>query len=561
MLHKLLVVLSVVFYASTPLSQECPTWPSERARDEVTRLQEAVNRWDDHYHRLGVSLVADDIYDQSRQRLKHLQSCFDLAEVARPLASARGPISHPVVHTGVEKLVDDQAVTRWMQGKQHIWIQPKVDGVAVSLVFRQGRLVQLLSRGDGVQGHDWSHHITALGNITRQLPEPMDLTLQGELYWRLDGHVQSIAGGLGARGKVAGLMARKQLSAAQGAGIGLFVWDWPQGPHTQAERLARLASLGFADSQRFSAAITTQAEAAHWRQHWYDNALPFATDGVILRQDSRPPAERWRANSPYWIAAWKYPFSQALAEVREVHFRVGRTGKVTPVVQLQPVILDDRRITQVSLGSLARWQALDIRPGDQVAISLAGLTIPRLEQVVHRSAQRPEVHPPADGQFHALSCWQASAGCEEQFIARLTWLSSKQGLHMPRVGAATWLDLVQAGHVNTLADWLALSREQLSQLPGISTARAEALMQSFDSARERPFEQWLRALGIPAPRHVELGFDWSALAPRTTGQWLNVSGVGTTRAGQLQAFFTHPHVQALAEQLQAHNIQGFQRIH
>ncbi|MEG1040842.1 MAG: NAD-dependent DNA ligase LigB [Pseudomonas sp.] len=560
MLHKLLVLLSVVFYLCTPFAQACPAWPSDRARDEVVRLQEAISRWDDHYHRLGVSLVADELYDQSRQRLQHLQGCFGLTDTASPLASARGQISHPVVHTGVEKLVDDQAAARWMQSKQHIWIQPKVDGVAVSLIYRQGQLVQLLSRGDGVQGHDWSHHIPALGGITRQLPQPLDLTLQGELYWRLDAHVQSSAGGLGARGTIAGLMARKQLSAAKGAGIGLFVWDWPQGPDTQVERLARLAALGFADSQRFSVAISNPAEAAHWRQHWYDTALPFATDGVILRQDSRPPAERWRANAPYWIAAWKYPLRQALAEVRAVHFRIGRTGKVTPVVQLQPFTLDDRRITQVSLGTLARWQTLDIRPGDQVAVSLAGLTIPRLEQVVHRSAERPAVHPPASGRFHSLSCWQASPECEEQFIARLTWLSSKQGLNMPKLGAATWRELVQAGQVKTLADWLALNRDQLSELPGISTTRADALVRSFQSARERPFSQWLHALGVPAPRHLALHPDWPSLATRTVDQWSRETGIGATRAKHLQAFFTHPHVQSLAEQLLVHGIQGFHRV-
>ncbi|MGH8379551.1 NAD-dependent DNA ligase LigB [Pseudomonas sp.] len=561
MLLKLLVYLLVALYLSTTHAEECPAWPIDRARNKTGQLRETLAKWDEHYHSLGISLVPDELYDQSRQRLKYLQDCFNLKNVDNPLASARGPIAHPITHTGVEKLADDQAVAQWMQGKQNVWIQPKVDGVAVSLVFRQGKLLQLLSRGDGVQGHDWSRHIPYLSGVTRQLPQPLDLTLQGELYWRLDGHVQSAAGGLNVRGTVAGLMARKQLSAEQGAGIGLFVWDWPEGPTTQTERLARLAELGFPDSQRYSVAIVTHDEAAHWRQHWYRSPLPFATDGVILRQDSRPPAERWRANAPYWIAAWKHPFAQAMAEVREVHFRVGRTGKVTPVLQLQSVMLDDRRITQVSLGSLARWQSLDIRPGDQVAISLAGLTIPRLEHVVHRSVHRPLVHPPASGRFHPLSCWQASPGCEEQFTARLTWLSGKQGLDMPRVGVATWRNLVQAGLVSTLADWLALTSEQIRQLPGFSAASAERLLQGFESARARPFQQWLHALGIPAPRSAELGLDWHSLAARTADQWSSEAGVGTARAEQLLAFFSHPQVQALAEQLLDQGIEGFQSDH
>ncbi|MBH3430576.1 NAD-dependent DNA ligase LigB [Pseudomonas alkylphenolica] len=557
MLFKLLASLLATACLSTAQAQTCPAWSVDRAQREISQLGETVSRWDVHYHGQGISLVPDELYDQSRQRLKHLQACFNRKASDTPLASARGPVAHPVPHTGVHKLADEHAVARWMQGKQHIWIQPKVDGVAVSLIFREGRLKQLLSRGDGTHGHDWSRHIPSLGGITRELPQPLDLTLQGELYWRLDAHVQSSAGGLGARGTVAGLMARKQLSRAQGAGVGLFVWDWPAGPNTQAERVARLSALGFADSERYSVAINNSAEAAHWRQRWYGTALPFATDGVILRQDSRPPAERWRTNAPYWVAAWKHPFSQVLAEVRQVHFKVGRTGKITPVVQLQPVVLDDRRITHVSLGSVARWQALDIRPGDQVSISLAGLTIPRLENVVHRSTVRQQVQPPNQGQFHALSCLQASPGCEEQFIARLTWLSSKQGLDLPHVGAGAWRNLVQTGLVTSLSDWLTLTGEQLQPLPGFNTASAEQLMQRVDLARTRPFQQWLRALGVPVPRNLELRSDWPTLATMTASQWSGEPGIGATRAKQLEAFFTHPKLAAVAEQLGVQGIEGF----
>jgi DNA ligase (NAD+) len=72
------------------------------------------------------------------------------------------------------------------------------------------------------------------------------------------------------------------------------------------------------------------ADAERWREHWYRSPLPFASDGIVLRQEQRPPAERWQAKPPYWIAAWKYPFAQALAEVRKVHFKIGRTGRITP---------------------------------------------------------------------------------------------------------------------------------------------------------------------------------------------------------------------------------------
>ncbi|MDH0303865.1 MULTISPECIES: NAD-dependent DNA ligase LigB [unclassified Pseudomonas] len=553
------LLLLLLFFPWLPAgARTCPDWPEERAHKEVRQLRLTLARWDDHYHRQGVALVADELYDQSRQRLQDLQACSALPDTGdNPLASARGTVAHPVAHTGVGKLADEQAVRRWLHGRQEVWIQPKVDGVAVSLIYRQGRLVRLLSRGDGTQGHDWSRHIAVLGSVVRQLPQPLDTVFQGELYWRLDDHVQVEAGGANARSVIAGLLARRQLTEEQGAGIGLFVWDWPDGPDTQAERLARLAALGFSDSQRLSVAIDGFDDAAYWRQHWYRHALPFATDGVILRQGSRPPARRWRAQAPYWIAAWKYPLRQVLAQVRDVHFRIGRTGRITPLLQLEPVTVDDRRIGQVSLGSLARWQRLDIRPGDQVAVSLAGLTIPRLESVVHRSPVRPAVPAPDPAAHHPLSCWTASAACQQQFLARLTWLSGKQGLDMPGTGPGLWKTLLDSGRVTTLADWLKLERDDLLGVPGIARARADQLLQAFELGRRQPFERWLRGMGLPAPASVRLEMDWSTLASRNIEQWLAEPGVGPGRAGQLQAFFANEQVQALALQLRAHAIEGF----
>ena len=553
-----ILLMLLLFLSSTAQAFECPAWPPTRAQMEVSQLRETLDRWDDQYHRLGESPIPDELYDQSRQRLLGLQRCFAIERELDSLASARGPVAHPVAHTGVEKLPDDKAVNRWLAGKQGVWLQPKVDGVAATLIYRQGRLVRLLSRGNGIHGHDWSRHLAVLGSINQELPQPLDLVLQGELYLRLEGHVQGQAGSSNARGGVAGLLARKQLSREQGAGIGLFVWDWPKGPDNQAERLAQLAALGFPDSQQYSVAINTTDEAEYWRQHWYRTPLPFATDGVILRQDSRPAAERWQANTPYWIAAWKYPFAQALAEVRDVHFRIGRTGRITPLLKLQPVSLDDRRISQVSLGSIARWQALDIRPGDQVAISLAGLTIPRFDQVVHRAVERQPLPVPDLEHYGPHTCWQASEGCEEQFIARLVWLGGKQGLALPGIGPGTWRRLVEAGLVTSLTDWLALDTAQLETVPGISEKSATQLRRSFDIAHSRPFAQWLRGLGVPTPAQVPKGENWLTLASRSNSDWQALPGIGATRADQLAMFFSNAQVQGIATLLGALGVDGFE---
>ncbi|MBV7571550.1 NAD-dependent DNA ligase LigB [Pseudomonas sp. PDM32] len=536
---------------------ECPDWPSERALKEVGRLQQQIDLWDDSYHRQGQSLVADELYDQSRARLTQWRQCFNLNPPADPLRTARGTLPHPIAHTGLGKLHDRPSVEKWLRDRVDVWAQPKIDGVAVTLVYRNGLLTQAISRGDGESGQDWTTPARQIPAIPQQLSEPRDLLVQGELYWRLTDHAQARAGSLNARATVAGLMARKVLSTEQAAGIDLFVWDWPQGPASTPTQAAALTALGFPSTTAYSQPIASVSDAERWREHWYRASLPFASDGIVLRQNQRPAAERWQARPPYWAIAWKYPFAQALAEVRQVHFKIGRTGRITPVLELTPVTLDDRQIKRVSVSSLQRWRAMDIRPGDQVAISLAGLTIPRLDDVVLRSSERVELTVPKAADFHSLSCWQPTPGCEGQFLARLTWLSGKQGLALPNVGPGTWEKLLATGRLNGVLDWLTLDAQELATIDGFGERSATRLADSFNQARQRPFAHWLKALGLPPAGPVPLGDSWQTLAQRDIEQWRAEVGIGPGRAAQLSAFFRDPQVLALSETLRETGIDGF----
>ncbi|WP_438302090.1 NAD-dependent DNA ligase LigB [Pseudomonas sp. NMS19W] len=536
---------------------DCPTWPADRARSEITALQQQIDQWDDAYHREGRSLIADELYDQSRIRIGEWRQCFKLPSPSKPLRTAAGPVAHPIAHTGLDKLHDATDIEAWLRDRKDVWAQPKVDGVAVTLIYRAGRLQQAISRGDGVRGQDWTASAQKINAIPRQLTQPLDLSVQGELYWQLNDHIQARAGSANARATVAGLMGRKDLSAEQATGIGLFVWDWPLGPNSLKERITTLATLGFATTEPYSQPVSGLADAQQWRDHWYRSPLPFASDGIVLRQSQRPAAERWQARSPYWAVAWKYPFAQALADVRKVDFKVGRTGRITPVLELAPVMLDDRQIRRVSVSSLKRWQELDIRPGDQVAISLAGLTIPRLDSVVLRSTERVELNVPLASDFHPLSCWQPTPGCESQFLARLIWLGGKQGLALPHVGRGTWEKLLDTGRLNNLLDWLALDEPELAKIAGLGERSSARLLHSFHSARQRPFTQWLKALGLPPTGQATLADSWQALAQRNTEQWQAEPGIGPGRAAQLSAFFRDPQVLALSETLRAAGIDGF----
>ncbi|MBB3143332.1 NAD-dependent DNA ligase LigB [Halomonas organivorans] len=555
------LVLLVWLFAGPLLAADCPNWPAPRAERELTALHERLSAWNDAYRRDGASPVSDAVYDQASARMAAWRRCFpgQASAVGPPRTGPAGDIPHPIAQTGLAKLADEDAVRAWLARRGDVWLQPKVDGVAVTLVYEAGRLIRAISRGDGESGQDWTTRMRRLPAVPERLPAsaPARMVLQGELYRRLDGHVQAEAGSAGARSAVAGWLARARLTDDRAAEIGFFAWAWPDGPASMPPRLAGLEAMGFADTAQWSRQVDTLDEVRRLRETWYHAPLPFATDGVVLKRGRRPPGRRWMAEPPGWAAAWKYPPREALAEVRGVEFRVGRTGRITPLLHLMPVTLDGRTLRRVSVGSLERWEALDIRPGDRVVVALAGLTIPRLEGVAWRGAERPAVTPPSPADYHALSCWHPEAGCEGQFLERLAWLSGDEALDIAGLGPGTWRALVEAGLVDGLLDWLTLDPSRLAEAHGIGVVRARRLAERFSSARQRPFAAWLEALGPPPGWEAGRTRDWATLAGRSEAEWRTLPGVGPARAAELVAFFADPEVEVLAGRLEAAGITGF----
>ena len=548
-------------WLAAPCPAACPAWSAQRASQELQALHDQLDGWNHAYRTEGRSPVDDAIYDQALQRYEGWRACFP-AQAPSPLAhlaDATGPARTPVAQTGLAKLHDAAAVQAWMdaRGGRDLWVQPKADGVAVTLLYVDGQLRQAVSRGDGVHGSDWTAKARRIAAVPKQLPHaPPRVVLQGELVWRLPGHRQAQDGGVRARADVAGALAREPFDPQAGSHIGLFVWDWPSGPADMRARLAGLDAMGLGASAALTRPVHDLEEVRRWRDRWYRGTLPFATDGTVLRQGARPPASQWKPAPPQWAVAWKYPPAQALATVRAVDFRRGRRGRISVVLELEPVLLDDRTVRRVSVGSLDRWRRIDARPGDQVALSLAGLTIPRFDAVVWRTRDRAAVDVPVQATRDGLDCWHPQAGCERQFLARLVWLGGRQGLRIDGAGGATWRALIDAGLVHGLLDWMDLTPAQLAAVPGIGPARATRLAQAFVRTRGNGFARWLAALGMPPAGRASLP-DWQVLARRDLRAWEGEPGIGPDRAARLQAFFHHPEAQRLARRLHEAGAAGF----
>ncbi|QTL40044.1 NAD-dependent DNA ligase LigB [Xenorhabdus budapestensis] len=573
MLNFLIIILVLLFGMPMVLAN-CPAWSKEKLQLEIERLTPQIAKWDHLYRQQGISEIDDEIYDQLLETLTLWQDCLKQKQDNTPAVSAlsnktvsdkafvidksfsavvlhkvglaSGKQFHPVQHTGLHKLKRIEEIRRWLQGRSAVWVQPKIDGVAVTLVYQNGLLVGLISRGNGAEGTDWLDKSEFISSIPKQIENAPDhMILQGELFWQQNNHRQSIAGSQNARSKVAGLMMRKTPSPELSQ-IGIFVWSWPDGPNEMAVKLEKLTSMGFPITQQYSHQIFNAEDAEEKWKMYFTHPLPFATDGVVLRQETEPAGMQWRSGSNSWSIAWKYPLQQQVTTVKDVQFKIGRTGKISVLLELEKVQLDDRKINRVHIGSIKRWQQWDVYPGDKVTVTLAGHGIPKLDKVVWRIAERQNIQPPNTQQFHSLSCFVLNnQDCQQQFIARLTWMGKK--LKMKGVGQGIWAALVRDGRVTHLADWLALNTKQLAEIPNIGAKRAELIFTQFQQAQRQPVSLWREAIGMPyANRFMEEVNQYRDVQLSETGTDSTLTAKQRTK---IEEFLQYPEVKELVETL------------
>ncbi|MEF8988814.1 NAD-dependent DNA ligase LigB [Escherichia coli] len=553
------ILISILCWQSSVWAV-CPAWSPARAQEEISRLQQQIKQWDDDYWKEGKSEVEDGVYDQLSARLTQWQRCFGSEPRDVMMPPLNGAVMHPVAHTGVRKMVDKNALSLWMRERSDLWVQPKVDGVAVTLVYRDGKLNKAISRGNGLKGEDWTQKVSLISAVPQTVSGPLaNSTLQGEIFLQREGHIQQQMGGINARAKVAGLMMRQDDSDTLNS-LGVFVWAWPDGPQLMTDRLKELATAGFTLTQRYTRAVKNADEVARVRNEWWKAKLPFVTDGVVVRGAKEPESRHWLPGQAEWLVAWKYQPVAQVAEVKAIQFAVGKSGKISVVASLAPVMLDDKKVQRVNIGSVRRWQEWDIAPGDQILVSLAGQGIPRIDDVVWRGAERTKPTPP-ENRFNSLTCYFASDVCQEQFISRLVWLGSKQVLGLDGIGEAGWRALHQTHRFEHIFSWLLLTPEQLQNTPGIAKSKIAQLWHRFNLARKQPFTRWVMAMGIPLTRAALNASDersWSQLLFSTEQFWQQLPGTGSGRARQVIEWKENAQIKKLGSWLAAQQITGFE---
>ncbi len=553
------ILISILCWQSSVWAV-CPAWSPARAQEEISRLQQQIKQWDDDYWKEGKSEVEDGVYDQLSARLTQWQRCFGSEPRDVMMPPLNGAVMHPVAHTGVRKMVDKNALSLWMRERSDLWVQPKVDGVAVTLVYRDGKLNKAISRGNGLKGEDWTQKVSLISAVPQTVSGPLaNSTLQGEIFLQREGHIQQQMGGINARAKVAGLMMRQDDSDTLNS-LGVFVWAWPDGPQLMSDRLKELATAGFTLTQTYTRAVKNADEVARVRNEWWKAELPFVTDGVVVRAAKEPESRHWLPGQAEWLVAWKYQPVAQVAEVKAIQFAVGKSGKISVVASLATVMLDDKKVQRVNIGSVRRWQEWDIAPGDQILVSLAGQGIPRIDDVVWRGAERTKPTPP-ENRFNSLTCYFASDVCQEQFISRLVWLGAKQVLGLDGIGEAGWRALHQTHRFEHIFSWLLLTPEQLQNTPGIAKSKSAQLWHQFNLARKQPFTRWVMAMGIPLTRAALNASDersWSQLLFSTEQFWQQLPGTGSGRARQVIEWKENAQIKKLGSWLAAQQITGFE---
>jgi DNA ligase (NAD+) len=561
------------------------------AQKQIVKLRQQIHRHDALYSR-GQPEISDYDYDQLYRQLQQLEAEFpDLVTPDSPtqrVGDAPLPefqsVRHAVPMLSLEKADSleglrkfDADVHKQLPGENIEYVlEPKVDGVSISVRYEKGLLVQGATRGDGTTGDDITANLKTIKAIPLRLTEPVTLEVRGEAYMPVAEFEKFNARQEkpfpNPRNATAGTLkqldpriaATRPLSAVFYAALGSRAT-------TQAGILDELGKLGLPVPPhwlcRTMAEVLARYEAGDLRTQ-----VPYELDGIVVKvnaldQQARLPA---KARAPGYAIVYKpeHWIKPAETILKDITVQVGRTGVLTPVAELEPVFVQGSTVSRATLHNEEEIKRKDIRIGDTVIIRKAGMVIPEVVSVVmekrtgkERPFKLPDKCPVCGGPVHrdpefvATRC--ENIACPAQLKRTIEHFAMRKAMDIEGLGEVLVDQLVETGLVKDAADLYALTVEQLAGLERMAEKSASNVVAAIAGSKSRDLWRLLHGLGIPhvgeeAARKLAAHFgSLDALASATVAQLQECEDIGPVMAESLHEFFRHPRNQAVLKKLQA----------
>ena len=515
-----------------------PDMTALRARAEELRRQ--LEHHAKLYYVYDAPVISDYEYDKLYYELVHLEEDYpELDDPASPTHRVGGKALDKfdkVTHTArMDSLADVFSYDELGDFIRRVHetipeatfsVEPKIDGLSVSLRYVGGVLTQGATRGDGVTGEDVTGNIKTIFDIPLTLPEPLDLVVRGEVYMpravfeRLNAKRESEGVALLANPRNAAAGSLRQLDPKVTAerALSIFVFNFQEGdlyldghaPETHTETLNRLAELGFTVLQERTVCCSREEIVGHIEGLGARrDDLAYDIDGVVVKLDRLADRARMGegTNTPRWAVAYKFPPEQKITKLESVTVAVGRTGVLTPTANLTPVRLAGTTVSRATLHNLDFIRERDIHLGDYVTVQKAGDIIP--EVVCAHPERRDGTEMPFEMPTVCPSCGEpvfreegeaavrcTNGACPAQLSRGIEHFASKDAMDIDGLGPQIVEALIRAELIRDPADLYALTVDQVALLERMGEKSAKNLVEAIDRSRKAGLERLLYALGI-----------------------------------------------------------------
>lgn len=573
---------------------------------EIESLREKLDNWNHQYYVLDDPSVPDAEYDRCMQRLLQLEHQHpQLQRTDSPSQRVGGQplqqfkqVTHEMPMLSLDNAFNQDDMQQFNRrlldrlgedaGPLEFACEPKLDGIAVSLLYRDGVLQRGATRGDGNTGEDITHNVRTIRSIPLRLRGetfPRLLEVRGEIYMPKAGfeklndraRVRGEKTFVNPRNAAAGSL--RQLDARITAERPLEMCCYSVGlveggslPDRHASVLACLGNWGLKINRE--SAVVQGVEACNV---YYDelalrrNSLPYDIDGIVFKVNELALQQRlgFVSRAPRWAVARKFPAQEEMTRLLDVEFQVGRTGAITPVARLEPVFVGGVTVSNATLHNSDEIDRLGIQIGDAVIVRRAGDVIPKVVSVV--LDQRPADACPIQFPTRCPVCqsaiereqgeaaWRCMGGlvCGAQQKAAIKHFVSRRAMDIDGLGDKLVEQLVDGELVANVAQLYSLSKEQLLKLERMGEKSAENLLAALENSKQTTLPRFIFALGIrevgeATARNLAHHFgSWPVLVSASEAQLLKVDDVGPVVADHLLQFFDSERSMAVVASLQA----------